>query len=128
MIEVNNQVKARVSLKFIERVLNRALRKLRKKANISVALVGRNTIRKLNKRYRRLDRVTDVLSFNFDTRVLGEIIICYPQAKKQAERLKHSIREELKILLIHGLLHLLGYEHETKKRAVKMKKMQEKLC
>jgi probable rRNA maturation factor len=123
MIEVNNQVKARISLQFIKGVLNKTLKKLKKKVNLSVALVDNKTIRRLNKKYRRIDKVTDVLSFDY-----GEIIICYPRAKKQAQKLKHSISQELKILLIHSLLHLLGYEHKTKQQRIKMKKLEDKLC
>lgn len=59
---------------------------------------------------------------------LGEVIICYPRAKKQAKRLEHSLEKELTILLIHGILHLLGYDHEQdKERAEQMKEMEEKI-
>ncbi len=59
---------------------------------------------------------------------LGEVIICYPRAKKQAKRLGHSLEKELTILLIHGILHLLGYDHEQGgEEAEKMKKMEEKI-
>ena len=122
-MEINNQVKARIDLKFIRGVLNKTLKKLKKRVNLSVALVDNKTIRRLNKKYRKKDRVTDVLSFDY-----GEIIICYPKAKKQAQKLGHSIKEELKILLIHGLLHLLGHEHKTRQQRLKMKKLEDKLC
>ena len=59
---------------------------------------------------------------------LGEIIICYPRAKKQAKRLDHSLEKELTILLIHGILHLLGYEHEKGgQEEEKMKEMEDKI-
>jgi len=59
---------------------------------------------------------------------LGEVILCYPQAKKQARRLGHSLERELTILLIHGILHLLGYQDERgEKEAKKMREMEEKI-
>ena len=80
---------------------------------ISVALLQPSEIKKLNKVYRHKDKVTDVLSFGMaDTAILGEVVICLDQAKKQAKEKKHSLTMELKILLVHGILHLLGFDHE----------------
>ncbi|TSC96374.1 MAG: putative rRNA maturation factor, partial [Parcubacteria group bacterium Athens1014_10] len=56
-----------------------------------------------------------------------EIIICYPQAKRQAKEKKHSIKKEIEILLIHGLLHLLGYDHQKEKDALKMERLEKRL-
>ena len=78
-------------------------------------------IKKINKQYRKIDKVTDVISFaNRDDKtmfvpLLGEIFICLDQAKKQAKQYKHSLQRELLFLFTHGLLHLLGYDHMTKK-------------
>jgi len=59
---------------------------------------------------------------------LGEVVICYPRAKKQAKRLGHSLNKELTVLLIHGILHLLGYDHEqNEQEAKKMRAMEEKI-
>ncbi|MFH1461318.1 MAG: rRNA maturation RNase YbeY, partial [Patescibacteria group bacterium] len=59
---------------------------------------------------------------------LGEIIICYPRAKKQSKQIGHSLEKELTILLIHGILHLLEYDHEKDKaEAEKMKEMEERI-
>ena len=72
-------------------------------------------IRKLNHRYRKIDRATDVLSFPFgDPDLLGEIYISPQRAKIQAKRYGLTYNEELKRLLIHGLLHLIGYDHHKK--------------
>ncbi len=80
---------------------------------ISVALLYPEEIKKLNKLYRQKNKVTDVLSFNLDDKnILGEIVICLAQAKKQAKEKKTSLQAELKLLLAHGTLHLLGYDHE----------------
>ncbi|MGC9049143.1 MAG: rRNA maturation RNase YbeY [Patescibacteria group bacterium] len=123
MIEINNQTKAKISKIFIQKVLNKALKLLKKKMNLSVAIVGPAKIKQLNKTYRKIDRLTDVLSFE----ELNEIIICYQQAKKQAKERSWPVKQEIKILLIHGLLHLLGYNHKTKKQKEKMDKLMIKL-
>jgi probable rRNA maturation factor len=128
---------------------------LKSETEISLAVVGDGRMRKLNKMYRGKNRVTDVLAFDNKSVIpylakafprlkkgqdlefieppdgikrLGEVIICYPRAKKQAKRLGHSLEKELTILLIHGILHLLGYEHEKGgTEAEKMKEMEEKI-
>ncbi len=77
-------------------------------------------MRSLNRRFRGIDRTTDVLSFSFregafgDLRpdALGDIIVSVPQAERQAREAGHPLLREIEILLIHGLLHLLGYDHE----------------
>jgi len=136
IVEINNQTRARISRKFVGDVIKSILKKLTlqqvrgvniKKATVSVALVDERTIKRLNKCYRGKNEVTDVLSFeagrskefvsaSVDKNYLGEIIICYPRAKKQAEEFGHPVKEELKILLKHGLLHLLGYSHKEMER------------
>jgi len=81
----------------------------------------------LNKKYRGVDRSTDVLSFAFEdnnkvwynTRMLGEIYISIPKMKEQALEYGHSEKRELAFLVIHGLLHLLGYDHELGKKEEK---------
>ena len=87
-----------------------------------VDLVDEKTIHQINKEYRNIDRVTDVISFAFEDhlenlkgddlpRDLGEIFICVDKAKMQAEEYKHSFEREMAFLFTHGLLHLLGYDH-----------------
>lgn len=93
---------------------------------IEINLVDNETIHQINRDYRQKDRPTDVISFAFNDEVegethitgaavilLGSIIISVDQAKKQAEEYGHSLDRELKFLFIHGLLHLLGYDHQT---------------
>ncbi len=134
MIEINNQIKAPISLQLIKNVLNQALKKLNRQMNISVVLVDGITIRRLNRRYRKINRITDVLSFaNLDKNLPvnklltnGEIIICYSRARQQALAQRHLISQEIKILLLHSLLHLLGYHHQTLAQKQLMdKKMQQ---
>jgi rRNA maturation RNase YbeY len=105
-------------------------------ASLGVTLVGDKEMRAMNLAYRGKDRTTDVLSFSqleglaFDSQTaeLGDIIISPAQAKRQAEERGHSLKQEMRILLIHGLLHLIGYDHEKSSyQAARMRKMEEEL-
>jgi len=79
---------------------------------VNVIMVEPSFIRQLNRVYRHHDRVTDVLSFTYSTRpVGGEIVICLAQAQLQASRQRHSLQQELKLLFVHGCLHLAGHDH-----------------
>ena len=92
-------------------------RKFKIKKQISIALISSKEIKALNKVYRKKDIATDVLSFNLDSReILGEIVICLGQARINAKQKKNTIVSELKLLTVHGLLHLLGYDHEKGKK------------
>ena len=94
-------------------------------AEISVTIVDDEKIHELNKKYRNVDRSTDVLSFplgaegkydiNNDTgaQMLGDIVISIEHAKKQAELYGHSFAREIAFLTVHSMLHLLGYDHEA---------------
>lgn len=80
----------------------------------TVALVGDARIQELNRDYRGYDKPTDVLSFPADQPdYLGDIVISVETAHRQAHRRGSNLRRELKVLTLHGLLHLLGYDHET---------------
>ncbi|HMK50255.1 MAG TPA: rRNA maturation RNase YbeY [Thermodesulfovibrionales bacterium] len=110
------------------------------KAEISVLFVSDNRMRELNRRYRGIDRTTDVLSFAQDDSstpqtvaagmdvILGDIVISPRKAAAQAVENGLSFHEELERLLIHGLLHLLGYDHEMNRyQARKMRNKAEEL-
>ena len=84
---------------------------------VSVALVSDNRVRALNRAYRRKDYATDVLSFPnpqspIPNPFLGDIVIARGVARRQARDAHHSEQTELRVLALHGLLHLLGYDHE----------------
>lgn len=83
-------------------------------ADLVVVLVSKNKSQKLNKLYRKKNYPTDVLSFSAEAKKqgLGELVICMPIIKKQAIEYGHSVKRELETMLIHGFLHLLGYDHE----------------
>ena len=83
--------------------------------DIELILTTDEEIKKLNKEHRNKDKATDVLSFpleNIPGMLLGSIVISVDTAKRGAEEFGHSVENEIKLLFIHGLLHLLGYDHE----------------
>src|SRR5919106_3926558 len=85
----------------------------RVRGDVTVALVPDDQVRSLNRRYRRKDKVTDVLSFPADEPgYLGDIVIATGVARHQAGVAGHAFGTELRVLALHGLLHLLGYDHE----------------
>jgi probable rRNA maturation factor len=105
---------------------------------MGLLITDNKTIQTLNRIYRRQNKPTDVLSFQtasidkeaFDSsfinppdgiRHLGEVVISYPQALCQAREHKHSIEQELALLIIHGILHLVGYDHEMPEDEKKMR-------
>jgi len=103
------------------------LTKFRRKSGVSISLVGDAEIRRLNKRWRGIDRVTDVLSFNYRDESgfaaaaagrpgqLGDIVISLPQVRRQAKAIGRPASQELALMIVHGLLHLLGCDHATRR-------------
>ena len=123
---------------IIEKVVNKAFEvEGVKKASCSIIIVDNTFIHKLNKEYRGIDRVTDVISFALeddksmvipdDIRLLGDIYICLDKAKEQAKEYGHSLERELCFLAVHGIYHLLGYDHENEEEAKIMFKKQEEV-
>ncbi len=109
-------------------------------ADVSVMIVDNKQIHQLNKEYRQVDRPTDVLSFPLwdpeedwvivedeETVPLGDIVISYAKAREQAEEFGHSLKRELGFLVVHGFLHLLGYDHETPEQEREMFGRQEEI-
>ena len=99
-----------------------------------IIFVDSKMIHEINKTYRNVDRVTDVISFalednktiELDHRLLGDIYICVEKAEEQAKEYGHSFLRELSFLTIHGLLHLLGYDHmEPKEEKIMFKKQED---
>jgi probable rRNA maturation factor len=121
MVEINNKTKSRIDLNMVRAAADFFLKyhDIGRK-EVSIAFVGDRAMKKLNRQYRGLDCPTDVLSFAGEDDFLGEIIIDYAQIKKQAKQYSHSLREELVMILVHGLLHLLGYNDETENKRLRM--------
>jgi probable rRNA maturation factor len=109
---------------------------------VSLVFTDSETVQQLNRDYRGVDEPTDVLAFymlpqkGIDSSFalppdgvtrLGEVIISYPQAAEQAKEQGHSPERELALLVIHGILHLLGYDHEEPKEESKMREREREL-
>jgi probable rRNA maturation factor len=105
---------------------------------VVLSIVSDEDIQKLNRDYRGKDQVTDVLSFAYDeseidfpagqlAKPLGDIIISIDQVKRQALEFKQSLEKEFYLLLIHGILHLLGYDHLTSAEASEMESLEDQL-
>ena len=102
--------------------------KLKRPAQVSIAFVSPRRMRALNRAWRGKDAVTDVLSFSLDEGTIkGEIVLCYEQAARQAAQIGHSVRDELLLLIVHGVLHLWGYDHERQADTKKMFTLQERV-
>jgi len=157
MILIKNFTRHKFDRKYLDKVAEKTLKVIgiKKSVEISLVITGEKRIRSLNKKFRGIDKITDVLSFGNekaeniktgnkeaksksgkiakfinppgDVLCLGEVFICYPQAEKQARQKKHSIKKELSILLIHGILHLAGYDHEEEYEKSEMKIMETKI-
>ena len=81
--------------------------------SLGVRFSGDREMRRVNRQYRDKDKATDVLSFPGDGGHLGDILISVPVARQQAGEAGHDVERELKILLLHGILHCMGYDHEA---------------
>ena len=129
MIEINNLTTSRVDEDFLKKTAKMVLEgehppvgRVPEEVNLSIALVGQGRMRELNKKYRKKNRVTDVLAFPYSDS--GEVIVCLKEVKKNAKKYDTTFEKELSKVLIHGILHLLGYNHE--KSEVQAKKLEEK--
>ena len=128
-----------VYFKDIEKYYKKALRvlEIRDDFDLSLIIVGKTKIRNINKNYRNIDRVTDVISFAeidsddydylCDEVNLGDIFINVDRVYSQAKKYGHSIKREFVFLFIHGLLHLLGYDHMEKEDEKIMFALQDKI-
>lgn len=119
----------------IQRCVSHVLKKLKIAGSLSIHCIGDIRMRKFNHQYRGKDKTTDVLSFSLregelvhgDSHELGDIFISVPQITRQARALNISPREEFIRMLVHGILHILGHDHEDKKEAQIMFALQEKI-
>ncbi len=119
MIEIENKTQFPLDSSIIEKITNFLTDK-----DVELLIVDNETIQKLNKEYRGIDKPTDVLSFplaDSPAPLLGSIVISADKAKEAAIEYGHSVNEEIALLYIHGLLHLLGYDHETDEGQMRQK-------
>ena len=133
MVEINNLSSESIDELLFKKIVQFVLKKEKKEGEVSIALVEPEEIKELNKNYRKKDSVTDVLSFinkndiieikDKKRRFIGEIVLCPKKIRENAQEFNSDFIKELYWALIHGVLHLLGYEHNDLE---KTKKMQEK--
>lgn len=110
MIELDNRVNIEIDLSIMEQMSMDLTSK-----DIELILINDSEIREINKKYRNKDSSTDVLSFPYNSEFspyLGSIVISVETAQKVCKEIDTSINNELNLLYLHGLLHILGYDHE----------------
>ncbi|MBN1366937.1 MAG: rRNA maturation RNase YbeY [Dehalococcoidales bacterium] len=138
-ISIAEEFKGKVTRRWLRDIAEQVLKSEKTGTNVEmgVLITNQENIRTLNMTYRDLNEPTDVLSFYMipeseqnddmfimppdNVKHIGEVVISYPQARKQAEENKHTVKKEITVLLIHGVLHLLGYDHEEPADERKMK-------
>ena len=119
---LNRQKRVRVALPLLEKFARRVRRELRLNGRaVDICLVGDAEMARLNRRYRGKNKATDVLSFpaskdaafrQASSQSLGDIAIAPTVARRNAKRFGRTLADELRILILHGVLHLMGYDHE----------------
>ena len=112
MIELENNTSFEVNLEILQKIANDLTSK-----DFELIITNNEEIQELNKEHRNIDKATDVLSFpmefDFPNMPLGSIVISIDFVEEKAKEFNHSLENELTLLFIHGLLHLLGYDHEV---------------
>jgi len=145
-LDFTNETKANVDLgifkplfEIFADLLSKKIYKILKEKDgkISLIIVDDKKIHKINKEYRGVDRPTDVISFEYmedksaiyggDSIVVGDIFISLNTAKKQAKEHEHSLEKELGILFVHGLLHVIGFDHNNDEEEAEMEKWAKKI-
>jgi len=144
---VNLQRKVKIDKKYIQRVAEEAIRSGTKakrklwqqKCEAGIIFVNNSYIKRLNRRYRKVNRITDVIAFpmeehreftpfiTFSSSILGDVFVSAEMARVQAKDFGHSIKKEIAILTIHGILHLLDYDHKRRRNGLAMKKKEKEI-
>jgi len=155
-VRVLEQFDGLVSVRWLRRIAEDTLSVASdwNESRLSVVIADDDVLKDLNKRYRGLDEITDVLSFSFthhgayygegdrwprggeesifvlppgEEDSLGEVIISYPEAQRQADQSGHSVEEKVALLLAHGVLHLLGHDHVEPEEEAVMRRLEDKV-
>ena len=140
-IDIKPPYRGRLSQKWLREVVDATLsaEKVDRPVELSLIITGNREVHKLNRDYRGIDKTTDVISFALSENVagtefvtppdsvsrLGEVIISYPQAVSQAKENKQTVKAEMAWLVVHGLLHLLGYDHQDDTSEALMRKRED---
>jgi len=126
-INIYNNYQAEIHFDF-EKIVKDVSNYFNENTEISLILVNNEEIRNLNRDYRNIDRETDVLSFvDEDGEYLGDIFINIERVYSQAKEYNHSVEREFAFLLVHGILHLKGYDHHTNEEEIEMFAKQEEI-
>ena len=116
-------------VRLVKRIL--AYLDLSARSELCVSLVSDGDMRELNRRYRQIDATTDVLCFpqrsDVNPDLLGDIVISYQTALRHSRRLEITIEEELRLLIVHAVLHLLGFDHKKKKEREMMREKEKEV-
>lgn len=136
-IGIFNKTEEKIDKSFVRKVVKHTLKKMEaEKSEVNIIFVGLEEIHEINKTYRNVDRPTDVISFAledtedvtvYEERVLGDIYICLDKVHEQAKEYGHTEIREMAFLIVHGLLHLLGYDHMIKEEEKIMLGLQEEI-
>lgn len=123
----NMQDRIKIDRRFIRMVVSETLKREARSGEVSLVLAENEYIRGLNRKYRSVDRTTDVLAFPMDEEILGDIVISVEKVQEQALTYRQSFEEEMARLIVHGVLHLLGYSDSNKREAKRMHSRQEQI-
>lgn len=137
-VQVDDRYKARVDPGVLREAAEKTFvqQRVEDAYDMAVVVTGDQVLRELNRRYRGLDMSTDVLAFPGQTEgpfiappesrcYLGDVIISFPQAEAQAARAENDLTAELQLLVVHGVLHLLGYDDQTESAGARMSDLQQ---
>ena len=146
VIRVDKGFQVRIDKRWLRRLVKESLgaHGVDTEVELSLLISDDATVRELNKKYRGKDKTTDVLSFALEADKrggaaagfvmppgemvhLGEVIVSYPQAAEQAAERKRALEDELALLVVHGVLHLLGYDHDRPAREREMRSLEQRV-
>jgi len=146
VIRVDKGFQVRIDKRWLRRLVKESLgaHGVDTEVELSLLITDDATVRDLNKKYRGKDKTTDVLSFALEADKrggaaagfvmppgemvhLGEVIVSYPQAAEQAAERKRAVEGELALLVVHGVLHLLGYDHDRPAREREMRSLEQRV-
>ena len=146
VIRVDRDFQGRIDKRWLRRLVKQSIAAhgVGTEVELSLLITDDATVHELNKKYRGKDKTTDVLSFALEADKrgdasagfvmppgemvhLGEVIVSYPRAVEQAAERKHPVEDELALLVVHGVLHLLGYDHDKPAREREMRSLEQRV-
>jgi probable rRNA maturation factor len=146
VIRVDRDFQGRIDKRWLRRLVKQSIAAhgIGTEVELSLLITDDATVHELNKKYRGKDKTTDVLSFALEADKrgdasagfmmppgemvhLGEVIVSYPRAIEQAAERKHPVEDELALLVVHGVLHLLGYDHDKPGREREMRSLEQRV-